>query len=202
MRIKFDWWIGTYNFCDSKERSFYGKVFIVDDEWKSILQWANYPVIEYSIKEEDSRHWLDDEKDEFISLRDSFDIQELFDRSYKYISGMWSTKDYIGNLLMFERILTENYEDIRKNFITDRNTEIKREIAQLESRILTDSEYSEAPELGGKEKEIKKIQKSIEYYEKQKSEYREWSDWYLKADESIVKYTSNLNALISHTPVV
>ncbi len=195
MKLIFSNWIWTYNFCDSKEKSFYAKVSIVEDDGTQILDWVNNPVIEYSIKEEDSRYWLEDEQSDYFQMRNSFDIQELFEKSYKYISGMWSTKDYMGNLLLFEKLFTENYESISRNFSTVRNQEIEKDIAQLRSQIIEEWDIPDLPDLNGKEREIKKIQDSIAYHEKDLSQYKEWTEWYLKAEKRIQEYTEKLNKL-------
>lgn len=194
MKLIFHNWIWSYNFCDSKEKSFYAKVSIVEDDGTQILDWVNNPVIEYSIKEEDSRYWLEDEQSDYFQMRNSFDIQELFEKSYKYISGMWSTKDYMGNLLLFEKLFSENFKTIYYNFLETRNNEIEKEIKELQSQIISE-DMPDQPIFNGKEREIKKIQDSITYYEKDLSQYKEWTEWYLKAEKRIQEYTEKLNKL-------
>lgn len=185
MKLVFDYWMWNYNLCDTTQKSFKWYITITEDNWNNIKVWENYPRIEYSIDEDDSRHWLNDERDDFFSLRDNFEIEELFNKAYKYISHMWSTKDYMWNLLLFEKMFTENYEELRKDYITNRNKEVQREIERLQSQIVSEDDYTNIPQLSGKEKEINKINKSIEYYEKEMSQYKEWTDWYLKAEKSL-----------------
>lgn len=194
MKLIFSNWIWSYNFCDSKEKSFYAKVSIVEDDGTQILDWVNNPVIEYSIKEEDSRYWLEDEQSDYFQMRNSFDIQELFEKSYKYISGMWSTEDYMGNLLLFEKLFSENFKTIYYNFLETRNNEIEKEIKELQSQIISE-DMPDLPIFNGKEREIKKIQDSIAYHEKDLSQYKEWTEWYLKAEKRIQEYTEKLNKL-------
>ena len=188
MKLRFYEEYGSFNWCDSFEKSTRWTLTIVDEENKPIKVEGGFCKL----------HWEEDgDHTGMYSVSDG--INELANMSLRYADKVMSSVDYKQHTINFIKTYNENKLVLSANYETTRKKEIQQEIKHLEKQLDCTKLDGDSIDVNFYiDSKVESKEKYIERLIQDQCDYKENSDKYNQSNVSIekaIQEITNLQAL-------
>jgi len=124
-------------------------------------------------------------------------IETIFEKCFKYSSGIISSTDYKAQCLLFTKVYKENFYKIDGFMLNRHKEKVKKQIEDLQKELKWQTFIPEISYTVSKilNREIKNNEGSIEYYRNKNKELKEDSESYISNLKYIEKLESKIEFL-------